>query len=472
MHPAGSRRIARAMLALRVAAVVSFVIRAAGYSAAMRRTSVLLIALALVAASCGSDDDSSAATTAADVTTAPVETTVPDTSPVETTTEVTTPESEPIDETNLQEALLDAQPGDVIEIPAGTYSFDRSLSLDVDGVTIRGAGMDETILSFADQVAGAEGLLVSASDFTIENLAIEDTVGDALKINEGENITIRGVRTEWTGPYSVDNGAYGIYPVQTSNVLIEDSVAIGASDAGIYVGQSKNVVVRNNRAEFNVAGIEIENTIGADVYGNLATNNTGGVLVFNLPGLSQIGEGTRIYDNEIIANNTENFSLPGSVVSVVPAGTGVIILANDKIEIFGNTIADNRSANIAIAAGGTVGITGEEDPNFDSFPEGIAIYDNEISGGGDETDGIIAVLQSIALPDGGNIPGIVWDGSVDPAKLVDGAQADTDRICIQQPGVEVLNADAANNFAGASIAPSEDYDCKLEPLPAVELPGA
>ena len=78
--------------------------------------------------------------------------------------------------------------------------------------------------------------------------------GDALKINEGENITIRGVRTEWTTGYATDNGAYGIYPVQTTNVLIEDSVAIGASDAGIYVGQSNNVIVRNNRAEFNVAG--------------------------------------------------------------------------------------------------------------------------------------------------------------------------------------------------------------------------
>lgn len=452
----------------------------------MRGTTVLLISLALVAASCGSDGESSPETTptepaATDVaeeaaTTAPADTAAPE----ETTAPETTaapepepePEPEPIDETTLQEALLDAQPGDVIEIPAGTFSFERSLSLDVDGVTIRGAGMDETVLSFADQVAGAEGLLVSASDFTIENLAIEDAVGDALKVNEGENIIIRGVRTEWTGDYSVDNGAYGIYPVQTSNVLIEDSVAIGASDAGIYVGQSNNVVVRNNRAEFNVAGIEIENTIGADVYGNVATNNTGGILVFNLPGLSQIGEGTRIYDNEVVSNNTENFSQPGSVVSVVPAGSGVIILANDKVEIFGNTLTDNRSSNVVIAAGGTVDITGDDDPNFDSFPEGIFIYDNDIAGGGNEPDSIIAALQPIVLPDGGDIPGIVWDGALDEAKLVDGAVAPENGLCVQQPGVEVLNADAANGFAAPRIDPAEAYDCTLDLLPAVEIPGA
>ncbi|MEL6366214.1 MAG: parallel beta-helix domain-containing protein, partial [Pseudomonadota bacterium] len=118
----------------------------------------------------------------------------------------------------LQLQLLEAEPGDVIEIPEGVFSFDRSLSLTVDGVTIRGAGMEKSVLSFQDQIAGAEGLLVTASDFTIEDLAIEDTVGDALKVNEGTNIIIRRVRTEWTGGPKTENGAYGIYPVQTENV--------------------------------------------------------------------------------------------------------------------------------------------------------------------------------------------------------------------------------------------------------------
>ena len=58
----------------------------------------------------------------------------------------------------LMMQLLDAKPGDVIEIPEGRFAFDRSLSLTVDGVTIRGAGMDKSILSFAGQLAGAEGL--------------------------------------------------------------------------------------------------------------------------------------------------------------------------------------------------------------------------------------------------------------------------------------------------------------------------
>lgn len=110
-------------------------------------------------------------------------------------------------EDRLMEQLIDAKPGDVIEIPEGTLNFSRGLSLTVDGVTIRGQGMDKTVLNFADQIAGAEGLLVTASDFTIEDLAIVDAKGDGLKINEGENITIRRVRAEWTGGPKTENGA-------------------------------------------------------------------------------------------------------------------------------------------------------------------------------------------------------------------------------------------------------------------------
>ena len=137
----------------------------------------------------------------------------------------------------LIEQLIDAKPGQVIEIPPGRYAFDRSLTLRTDGVTLRGAGMDKTVLTFAGQKSGAEGLLVNASGFTLENLAIEDTKGDAVKINEGERITLRRLRIEWTGGPKTTNGAYGLYPVRTRKVLIEDCVVRGASDAGIYVGQ-------------------------------------------------------------------------------------------------------------------------------------------------------------------------------------------------------------------------------------------
>jgi parallel beta-helix repeat protein len=228
----------------------------------------------------------------------------------------------------LQEQFLDAKPGSVIEIPAGRHALDRVLTLRANGVTIRGVGADKSILSFKNEISGPEGMLVYASDFTIEHLAIEDSKGDGLKVNDGENVTIRDVRVEWTGGPKTTNGAYGIYPVKSKNVLIEDSASIGASDAGIYVGQSQNVIVRRNRAEKNVAGIEIENTINADVYENTATGNTGGILVFNMPNLAQPGQSTRVFNNKSFDNNLANFAAKGAAVASVPAGSGVVVNSN------------------------------------------------------------------------------------------------------------------------------------------------
>ena len=371
----------------------------------------------------------------------------------------------------LQEQLLDAKPGDVIDIPEGVFAFDRSLSLTVDGVTIRGAGMDKSVLTFKGQVAGAEGLLVTASDFTLENLTIQDTKGDGLKVNEGKNITIRKVKTEWTGGHKTSNGAYGIYPVQCENVLIEDSVAIAASDAGIYVGQSENIIVRRNRAEYNVAGIEIENSMNADVYDNVAIHNTGGILVFNMPNLPRPGHSTRVYQNTVVENNTKNFGHPGTPVASVPAGSGIVINSNDKVEIFDNNIRDNKTANIIISS---IYTTGYQDSStqadFDPYPEGIYIYDNKLEGGGKSPDGLdLKALKLAMFGLNGSLPDILWDGYLDDAKFVDGVIAKENRICVENGDIQMLNADAPNKFKNPALVDMGAHTCALEKLEPVSF---
>lgn len=376
------------------------------------------------------------------------------------------PAAEASFEDQFRLAVETAAPGDVIEVPPGTHPFTRSVTLNTDGITIRGAGMDASVLSFSGQITGAEGLLVNASDFTIEDLAIEDTVGDALKINEGSNIVIRRVRTEWTNGPDTGNGAYGIYPVQTENTLVDGVVAIGASDAGIYVGQSRNVVVRNSRAEYNVAGIEIENTVHADVYDNVATNNTGGILVFNMPDLPQLGHSTRVFDNDISGNNTANFGAPGSAVAGVPAGSGVVINSNDKVEIFNNRIGDNRTANILISSAFSAAYSGEREAaaGFDPYPETIYIYDNEFGPAGSAPDREeLDALRRGVFGDDGSLPHIVWDGVVNPE-----SGSDTPPICVEDDDATIVNVDAANDYQNPStdMAP---YSCSHAKLDQVEL---
>jgi parallel beta-helix repeat protein len=383
------------------------------------------------------------------------------------------PEALPGDyQKQLQTQLITAKPGDVIRIPAGVHNINRGLSLNVSGVTIRGEGMDKSILSFRNQLQGAEGLLVSASDFTIEDLAIEDTAGDGLKINEGRNIVIRRVRTEWTNGPDEENGAYGIYPVQTENILLEECVAIGASDAGIYVGQSRNVVVRNNRAERNVAGIEIENTFFADVYSNVANENTGGILVFNMPDLPQPGHSTRVYKNTVTDNNTDNFGAAGTPVASVPAGSGIVINSNDKVEIFDNDIADNDTANIIISSYYATGYQGTREmaANYDPYPETIYIYGNRFSGGGSSPDGLeLKALKVAMFGLNGSLPDVLWDGYANADKLdVDGNHRPEYAICVDSDEVEVLNADLPNGSDNIVVGAAQ-HRCQHEKLPAVVL---
>ncbi len=372
----------------------------------------------------------------------------------------------------LQLQLINARPGDVITIPEGVHPINRGLSLNVSGVTLRGLGMDKSILSFRGQVQGAEGLLINASDFTIEDLAIEDTPGDALKINEGRNIVIRRVRTEWTNGPDEKNGAYGIYPVQAENVLLEDSVAIGASDAGLYVGQSRNVVVRNNRVEFNVAGIEIENTMHADVYGNVARNNTGGILVFNMPDLPNPGHSTRVFNNEVVGNNTENFGAEGTPVASVPAGSGIVINSNDRVEIFDNVITDNDTANVIISSYYATGFQGTRDvaDDYDPYPETIYVYGNTMSGGGSAPDGLeLKALKVAKFGLTGSLPDVLWDGYVNADKLDENGKLLPEfAICVDNGAAEVLNADLGNGSENIVVG-DEQHRCTHQKLPAVQL---
>jgi parallel beta-helix repeat protein len=373
----------------------------------------------------------------------------------------------------LQERLIKARPGDVVEIPAGLHRLSRTLTLSGRrGITLRGAGMDKTVLSFQGQATGAEGIKVAADGFTLEGLTIQDTKGDAFKVESCDGVVVRDVKAEWTrGPHP-DNGAYGIYPVQCTNVLIEGVVAIGASDAGIYVGQSSRVLIRRSRAERNVAGFEFENVKQGELVDSEAVGNTGGVLVFDLPDLPvQGGREIRVHRNVVRGNNEPNFAPPGNIVGRVPAGTGVMIMANDAVEVTDNTIEDHRTMNLAVLS---YFVTEEKikDARYDPYPEGISVHGNRFARGGYDPAGGSAfqskkVILALRFKLGTPFPDLLWDGVVR-----EGAAVGDARLCLDGNGsASFANLDAANDFAAISrdVAP---HRCTLPAMGAVSLGGA
>jgi len=305
----------------------------------------------------------------------------------------------------LTEALITAQPGDVVAIGAGRFELTEGLSLDVDNVTVRGAGPDRTVLSFKGQTGSGEGLLVTSSQVVLEDFAVEDTKGDGVKSKGSDQITFRNLRVEWTAGPNEANGAYGVYPVASKNVLIDGVVVRGAADAGIYVGQSENIVVRNSRAEFNVAGIEIENSMKADVYKNVATRNTGGILVFDLPNLPvQGGHDIRVFDNEVVDNDTANFAPKGNTVAMVPKGMGIMVMANRNVHVFNNRLDRNGTTHVLIAAYPN----DYDDDDYMFVPRGVFVHGNSYGEGGGAPDGEVG--KTISDVSGTPVPDIVWDG--------------------------------------------------------------
>ena len=319
-------------------------------------------------------------------------------------------------EKELQTQFILAASGDTITIPKGHHKIQGTLSIEgKENLVIQGVGMDVSILSFSNQSEGAQGISITNSKkITLEEFTIQDSKGDAIKAQYTDGIIFRHVKVEWTGGPKETNGAYGLYPVQCENVLIEHSISIGASDAGIYVGQSNNIVVRYNEAFENVAGIEIENSYNAEVYENYSHGNTGGILVFDLPDLIQKqGGNVRVYNNRIESNNLFNFAPKGNIVGKVLPGTGIMILACSGVHIFGNTIRNNKSIGTGIVS---YFMTEEaiKDSLYNPYTADIHIYNNVYDRWPGFPELGFDIGQLLAVKYGRNTPDIIYDGMQDP----------------------------------------------------------
>ncbi len=331
------------------------------------------------------------------------------------------------DQKTVQAALIDAKPGDTVCFDKGTFKFTDEVSLAVDNVTVKGytadgatapksppqygAGEPTTLLDFSGQVRGGNGLAITGNGITVEDLAVYDTAGDALRADKVKDITFKYVKAGWRRGRNADNGGYALYPVLSTNVIVDHCTAFGASDTGVYVGQSNHIFITHNEAYENVAGIEVENSVDADVHDNYSHDNAGGVLVFALPNLDVKTSGrARVFHNRIESNNGENFAPQGNIVGLVPSGTGMLVFGSKNNEIFDNTIKGNQSMGIGLV---NFEISGRkyDDPSYDPYPEGNYTHDNTFTANGDQpADVAVALVGTTPLTD------IIWDGVTDPSK--------------------------------------------------------
>jgi parallel beta-helix repeat protein len=297
----------------------------------------------------------------------------------------------------IQTAVDRAQPGDTIEIPYDLYQ--EQVVIDMNDITLRGIANDDGQWPVLDGEGElSDGVIASGNNFTVGNLHVRNYTDNGILVEGVTGVHFHDIFAENTG-------TYGVYPVQSTDVLIERVEVTGVNDAGIYAGQCENVVVRDSVAYGNVLGIELENTLNGEVYDNHAYDNSVGIFVVLLPQLtSKISSNTKVYDNLVEANNHENFAPEGAIARLAPTGVGILVLASDNNEITENVIRDNKTTGTAVFSLTGTGSFDVNEIDVGPLPEGNWIHDNTYQHNGYDPDDII---KELGIPAGD----ILWDGS-------------------------------------------------------------
>jgi len=355
----------------------------------------------------------------------------------------------------VQTALIsdDLVSGSTVCICPGKYDIRKEISVKpVPNLTVKGLGSvpEATLLDFINQTEGDDGFTATANGITIENFWVKNTPGNGIVVDGAEDVLFRNLKVTWDGEPRTENGAYAVYPTHTKRVIVEYCEVVGASDAGIYVGQSHDAIVRFNNVHGNVAGIEVENTIGAEIHDNRAYDNAGGIFVPLLQHL-EIKESriTRVYNNEIVDNNRDNFGAQDAIISALPSGTGLFTIASDNLQIDNNVFRNNQSTSILVIGHDTMDLaTGgnNPDPENDRYPEQIFVFDNTYENNGHTPKSLLALGKIKPLED------FLWDGVVNPDR------AEGPEICL---GDDPPSFRSLNGFL--NLADPDKHSTDVEP---------
>lgn len=325
----------------------------------------------------------------------------------------------------------EALPGSVICLAEGTYEMEATINISlVENIVLKGIGdsPDDTVLNFGGPGSGI-GIFVQKDGVTVENLWVKNTGANGIEQDGTSGSVFRKVHVSWENENQEDNGAYGIYPTNCEDTLVEFSQATDASDAGIYVGkcgwlddETTGGVVRYNIAANNVAGLEVENCLDVVAHDNYVIGNTGGLMPLQQPISADrpANTGVLMENNRVYCNNGTNFATTG-VVQIIPVGTGLLNLGGQGVEIRNNDVQGNDSLGLAIVSSSfTCDAANADCPPFsyeyNPYAEDIYAHDNFFLNNGTNADPdsdfyLVFDILNVGTPES-PAEDVFWDGNI------------------------------------------------------------
>ena len=359
----------------------------------------------------------------------------------------------------IQLNLILAEEGDTVEFDEGLIQLLGSLSLqDKENLIIRGKGINRTIIDFSNQVGGKNGFNISnCKNIVLEELTILPKLGHAIRCLGSKNIVIRKVKTNWARKnfQPVGDG----FSINSSSDVIVDDCINSSFISGISVEQSNNIVIRFSETFDNILGIRVANSINVDIHSNNIHHNSSGLYVYAVPDMAKKkSERIRIFNNIVRDNNGENLSPFESIFSQVPTGQGIMIMASDFLEIFDNTIIDNKTAGTSIFS---YPVIGEEtkDAQYNPYSSSIFIHDNIYRRSSQMPTLNHMIGWFLFTRFYRNSPDIIFDGLYDPIYEKNKFLPYSRRLCLDNNiNAKYLNMNVKDNFSSLLMLFFTDYE--------------
>lgn len=276
--------------------------------------------------------------------------------------------------TSIQDAITNANPGDILQLNAGSYSENVVIT---KSLTLQGATSDETlyIIDGTGLPSPGSGIVIdiNVTNVTIRNLTVQDFTGSSGNTHAGiygiggnNKLTITNVAM-LNNPTA--SGFYANGPVDNvtiTNCLVQNNGG-GARGIVIWNGLKTNLNISGNTVINNTCcGIELQDGTASAV---TISNNTLDIGLGD-NGLGLTGLNT-VVGNNLISNNIISGGGRFGIEIKNPAG-GVTVSGNTVTMVSANTDMRDR-AGIAILRRAVL-------PGNVDVPNGVSITGNNVSG--------------------------------------------------------------------------------------------